>query len=81
MQGAPDCQAQLAFVLGLKPLGIRGLGLKYDQTDKENNHFTAAATLKTFNRQMVYYIIYNYDFSNILMSNENAPPTKMTISF
>ena len=26
---------------------------------------TAAATLKAFNRQMVYYIIYNFDFSNI----------------
>ena len=34
------------------------------QTGKTIN-FTAAATLKTFNRQMVYYIIYNYDFSNI----------------
>ena len=35
--GAPDCQAQLAFFLGLKPLGTRGLGFKYDPTDKENN--------------------------------------------
>ena len=28
-------------------------------------HYTAAATLKTLNRHMVYYISYNYDFSNI----------------
>ena len=34
--GAPDCQAQLAFFLGLKPLGTCGPGLKYDPTDKEN---------------------------------------------
>ena len=37
--GATDCQAKLAFVLGLKPLGTRGLGLKYmyDPTDKNNS--------------------------------------------
>ena len=39
--------------------------LKYDRQTRKTIHYTAAATLKTFNRQMVYYIIYNYDFSNI----------------
>ena len=41
------------------------MSLKYDRQTRKTIHYTAAATLKTFNRQMVYYIIYNYDFSNI----------------
>ena len=86
--GAPDCQAQLAFVLDLKPLGTdlkplgtRGLGLKYDLTDKETIHYTTAATLKTFNRQMVYYIIYNYDFSNIYELTEITPFSLISLKF
>ena len=34
---------------------------------------TDYAALNTFNRHMVYYIIYNYDFSNIYESTEMTP--------
>ena len=44
-------------------------------------HYTAAATLKTFNRQMVYYIIYNYDFSNIYELTEILISLKKKISY
>ena len=50
------------------------------QTGKTIN-YTAAVTLKTFNRQMVYYIIYNYDFSNIYELTEMTPFILISLKF
>ena len=52
---------------GIEPAtpGLQGIALIHYTTGASHIHYTAAAALKTFNRQMVYYIIYNYDFSNI----------------
>ena len=44
-------------------------------------HYTAAATLKTFNRHMVFYIIYNYDFSNIYELTEMTPFILISLKF